>query len=88
VEWFGITVAAFMTDFWLRVHYGVCFIRLPLCPTTRPPPTHLHATLILKLVPTSSKALRTSLHGFLKLVVQNKANDLVHTLMGLDINSS
>jgi len=40
MEWFGITVAAFMADFWLRVHYGVCFILLPPCPTAQSPPTH------------------------------------------------
>jgi len=45
VEWFGIIVATFMADFWLRVHYGVCFILLPplsppICPTACLPPTH------------------------------------------------
>jgi len=40
VEWFGITVAAF----WLKVHYGMCFILHPLLPSaplpSRPPPNH------------------------------------------------
>jgi len=40
VEWFGTTVATFMADFWLRVHYGVCFIHLQPHLTARPPPTH------------------------------------------------
>jgi len=39
VEWFGITVAAFMADFWLRVHYGMCFILLLPQTTACPPPT-------------------------------------------------
>jgi len=43
VEWFGITVATFMADFWLRLYYGMCFIHLlplPPYPTACPPPTH------------------------------------------------
>jgi len=40
VEWFGITLASFMADFWLRVHYGICFIHVPPRPIARPPPTH------------------------------------------------
>jgi len=61
VEWVGITVATFMADFWLRVHYGVCFILLlPFPPhPTLLPPTHPHATLVLKLVPTWKNLLKS-----------------------------
>jgi len=75
VEWFGITVAAFMADFWLRVHYGMCFILLPLCPTTHLPPTHppscyAYPEISAHLKKISSKAIKTSLHGFLRVGVQ------------------
>jgi len=83
VEWFGITVVAFMADFWLRVHYAVYFILLlPLLPhtTTHPPPTHPHTTLILKLVPTQKSAQKQP--SWILKVRYTKANDLVHILMG------
>jgi len=50
VEWFGITVATFVADFWLNVHYGVCFILLPPLsphPTTHLLPVHLPHTMAL-----------------------------------------
>jgi len=36
----GIIEAAFMADFWLRMHYGTCYICLPPHPKAHPPPTH------------------------------------------------
>jgi len=87
VEWFGITVATFMVDFWIRLYYGVCFIHLPPRPTARPPSTYpplryAYPEISAHLKKISSKAVKTSLHGFLRLCRCAKANDLIHTLMG------
>jgi len=77
VEWVGITVATFMADLWLKLHYGVCFILLPPLPphpTTHPPPTHpppcyAHPEISAHMKKICSKAVKTSLHGFLRLGV-------------------
>jgi len=66
MEWFGITVAAFIADFWLRVYYGVCFILLPSLPphpTAHPPPIHLppcytHPEISVHLKKSAQKLLK------------------------------
>jgi len=73
VEWVGITVATFMANFWLRLHYGVYFILLPPHPTAHPPPTYPSPCYARPEISAHlnkiSKADKTSLHGFLKLGV-------------------
>ena len=78
VERVGITVATFMADFCLGLHYGVCFILLPPLPPpptappppTRPPPRYARPEISAHLKKICSKAVKTSLHGFLRLDVQ------------------
>jgi len=72
-------MASFMVDFWLRMHYGMCFILLLPLPITYLPPTHPPPRYAC---PEISAHLKKSAQKPILKVRYTKANDLVHTLMG------
>ena len=81
VEWLGTTVATFTANYWLTLYY-VCILSTS---HSTPLPTHPHAMLVPKLVPTSKNLKsRENQPTWIFKVRCVKANNLVRTLMGTD----